>query len=168
MQCQICNENEATIHLTEISNGTRSEMHICERCATEQGIAVKSQIPINELLSSLLAVQPSDDELADPDAQGLACPNCGFTIEQFRKEGTLGCPNDYEVLDKALLPLIEKAQNGKTTHCGKIPSKAPQNTKEQMEILSLRRQLEQAVRNEDYELAARLRDKINECEEQTQ
>lgn len=164
MQCQICNECEATIHLTEITDGTRTEMHICERCATEQGIAVKSQIPINELLSSLLAVQPSDDELADPASHELACPNCGFTMEQFRKEGVLGCPNDYEVLDNALAPLIEKAHNGKNTHTGKIPSHAPQNTKAQMELLDLRRQLDQAVQNEDYELAAKLRDKINESQ----
>ena len=63
MQCQICQKNEATIHLTEIVEGLRSEMHICERCAQEQGIAVKSQIPLNELLSGLLASAPSDDEM---------------------------------------------------------------------------------------------------------
>jgi len=95
MQCQICNKNDATIHLTEIADGVRTEMHICERCAAEQDIAVKSHIPINELLSSLLAVQPSDDELSGPSEQKLACPNCGFTLDQFRKEGVLGCPHDY-------------------------------------------------------------------------
>ena len=62
MQCQICNKSEATIHLTEIADGVRTEMHICEHCAAEQGIAVKSQMPINELLSSLLASQPSDED----------------------------------------------------------------------------------------------------------
>ena len=41
MQCQICNKNEATIHLPEITDGVRTEMHICERCAVEQGIAVE-------------------------------------------------------------------------------------------------------------------------------
>ena len=51
MQCQICHKNGATIHLTEITGGQRTEMHICEQCAAEQGIAVKSHIPINELLS---------------------------------------------------------------------------------------------------------------------
>ena len=161
MQCQICNEYEATIHLTEITEGSRTEMHICERCATEQGIAIKSQIPINELLSSLLAVQPSDDELADPSAKELSCPNCGFTMEQFRKEGVLGCPGDYDVFEKSLAPLIEKAHDGKSVHKGKIPTHEPQDTRDQLELLDLRRQLDEAVQNEDYELAARLRDKIN-------
>ena len=164
MQCQICNNKDATIHLTEITDGVRSEMHICEQCAAEQGIAIKSHIPINELLSSLLAVQPTDDELSDPSEQQATCPTCGFTLDQFRKEGVLGCPNDYEVFAKSLQPLIEKAHNGRIDHCGKLPSRTPADAKKQIKLLDLRRQLEEAVQNEDYELAAKLRDKISESE----
>ena len=80
------------------------------------------------------------------------------------KEAVLGCPYDYEVFEKSLSPLIGKAHNGKTTHCGKIPSKTPKDTKKQIKLLSLRQQLETAVRAEDYELAAKLRDKINQLE----
>ena len=81
-------------------------------------------------------------------------------MEQFRKEGVLGCPHDYDVLEGALIPLIEKAHDGGTTHCGKIPSNTSHDTKAQMELLELRRQLEKAVKDEDYELAAKLRDKL--------
>jgi len=165
MQCQICNKNDATIHLTEISDGIRTEMHICEQCAAEQDITVKSHIPINELLSSLLAVQPSDEELSGASEQTLACPTCGFTLAQFRKEGVLGCPRDYEVFDKSLRPLIEKAHDGRATHCGKIPLKSPGDTKKQVELLNLRQQLESAVRSEDYERAAELRDRIKQSEQ---
>jgi len=164
MQCQICNKNNATIHLTEITDGARTEMHICEHCATEQGIAVKSHIPINELLSSLLAVQPADDELSGSSDRKVACPNCGFTLDQFRKEGVLGCPHDYEVFEKSLRPLIEKAHDGKTAHCGKLPSKTPRDEKKQIKLLNLRQQLADAVQSEDYELAAKLRDKIKQSE----
>jgi len=166
MQCQICNKHDATIHLTEIADGVRSEIHICEHCASEQDIAVKSHIPINELLSNLLAVQPSDAELSGAASeQELACPNCGFTLGQFRKEGTLGCPHDYDVFEKSLRPLIEKAHDGNTTHCGKVPSRAPGDTKKQMELLNLRQRLATAVQNEDYEQAAKLRDQIKQSEE---
>ena len=58
MQCQVCRKKEATIHLTEITDGVRSEMHLCGHCAQEEGIAVKSQLSINELLSGLLSTQP--------------------------------------------------------------------------------------------------------------
>jgi len=164
MLCQICKKEDATIHLTEIADGVRTEIHVCERCASEQDIAVKSHIPINELLSSLLAVQPTDDELSGPSEQTLVCPSCGFTLDQFRKEGVLGCPHDYVVFEKSLQPLVEKAHDGKTAHCGKAPSKTPQDTRKQMKLLKLRQRLEAAVRSEDYELAAKLRDEINQNE----
>jgi protein arginine kinase activator len=138
-------------------------MHLCEQCAPEQGIAIKSQIPLNELLSDLLSVQPSDDELFSA-LEEASCPHCGFNLDEFRKEPVLGCPYDYEVFEKSLMPIIKKAHDGKTTHCGKIPSKTPKDAKKQMELLKLRSQLEAAVQNEDYELAVELRDKINKYE----
>ena len=164
MQCQICKKNSATIHLTEIADGVRTEMHLCEQCTQEEGVAVKSQIPLNELLSSLLASQPADDDIFDDSTQKTSCPNCGFTLEQFRKDAALGCPYDYEVFEKSLLPLIEKAHNGKTYHCGKVPSRTPGDTKKQIEVATLRQQLETAVKSEKYELAAELRDKIERLE----
>ncbi|MHC4637471.1 MAG: UvrB/UvrC motif-containing protein [Planctomycetota bacterium] len=162
MRCQICQKNDATIHLTEINEGHRKETHLCELCAAQEGIAVKSQIPINELLSSLLGAQPNDEDfLGGPESQ-QECPNCGFTLDKFRKEAVLGCPDDYEVFEDSLSSLIEKAHNGKMTHCGKVPSTAPKETKSKMELMNLRNQLEAAVRSEDYETAAKLRDQINQ------
>jgi protein arginine kinase activator len=137
-------------------------MHICEHCAIEQGIAVKSHMPVNELLSGLLASAPAA-ELFVTDKK-TSCEYCGFTLEQFRKDTVLGCPYDYEVFEKSLLPLIAKAHDGRTTHCGKVPSRAPKDAKKQAELLNLRQQLEAAVQAEDYESAAKLRDKISELE----
>ncbi len=162
MRCEICQNREATVHLTEITNGVRTETHLCEHCATEQGIAVKSHIPINELLSGLLSVQPSDEELAGMADREMSCPHCGFTLEQFREKAVLGCPNDYEVFEKSLLPLIKKAHDGKSHHCGKVPSRVPEDSKRQLRLAQLRRRLDEAVRSEDYELAAKLRDEIAE------
>jgi protein arginine kinase activator len=164
MYCQICQKKEATIHLTEISDGVRTEMHLCENCAQEEGIAVKSHVPINELLASLLATQPSDDELFGEREQSKSCPHCGFTLDEFTKNAVLGCPYDYEVFEKSLVPLIEKAQNGKSAHCGKVPSNTSRGARKEMELMSLRQQLESAVRSEDYERAAELRDKISQME----
>jgi protein arginine kinase activator len=164
MQCQICNKRTATIHLTEISEGIRTEMHICEHCATEQGIAAQSQISVNDLLSNLLASQPSDDELLGAEDDVSSCPNCGFTLDRLRKEGTLGCPHDYEVFQHSLLPLIERAHGGSSVHCGKVPSKIPAETKQLAKLSQLRQELERAVRDEDYERAAELRDKIKPLE----
>ncbi|MHC4187200.1 MAG: UvrB/UvrC motif-containing protein [Planctomycetota bacterium] len=163
MHCQICKINEATIHLTEIKQGKRTEVHVCAHCAHEQGITVKTHMPLNEMLNNLLASQPEDDEIFGA-IEEKTCPHCGFSLEHFRKEPRLGCPFDYDVFEKQLLPLIEKAHEGGTRHQGKTPSKVPTETKKQIELSTLRSQLEEAVQREDYETAADLRDKINELE----
>ena len=169
MQCQLCKEHVATIHLTEISNGQRVETHLCESCAQEQGLAVKSQIPLNELLNSLLASQSQVVEDENADTSGSAaetiCPHCGMTLKQLQKGRLLGCSYDYEVFDRPLRLIIEKTQAGHTAHRGKVPARAPQNTVKQVELMNLRLQLDNAVKAEDYETAAKLRDKIGGSDE---
>ena len=167
MQCQDCNEHTATIHLTEINDGQRVETHLCELCAQKQGLAVKNQIPLNELLSSLIASQSSSDAPAtgeEEQVEDITCPHCGMTLSKFRKTSLLGCPQDYDVFDKSLQLLISKSQAGKTTHCGKIPSRQPEDTKKHLEMMDLRHQLETAIKDEDYEAAAKLRDQIEKPE----
>jgi len=164
MQCEICQNREATIHLTEISEGVRTETHLCEQCAHEQVVGVKSYIPLNELLSNLLSITPKDQASAEAGESELLCPHCGYTMDEFREKAVLGCPYDYEVFEKSLLPLIKKAHDGAKEHCGKVPSKMPKDSKRQIEIARLRRQLDEAVRAEDYELAAKLRDKLAKYE----
>ncbi len=165
MQCEVCQSREATIHLTEISEGVRTEMHLCEQCAQEQGVGVKSYIPLNELLGNLLSLGPKGEESAGPDDSDQVCPHCGYTLEKFREKAVLGCPYDYEVFEKPLLQLISKAQDGATTHHGKIPARMPRDSKRQIEAAKLNRQLDEAVRNEDYEKAAKLRDKLAEMKD---
>lgn len=164
MQCQICKNNEATIHLTEINDGVRSELHMCEYCAAEKQIAVKNQIPLNELLSSLLAAAPDDEQITLKAQAKVQCPACGFALVHLKDKSVLGCPLDYEVFEKSLMPLIENAHGGKTVHCGKVPSKLPKDTKNQVELLNLKARLEGALKTEDYEQAAKIRDQIAEIE----
>lgn len=159
MLCQSCNEQTATIHLTEITEGLRAETHLCEACAQKQGLAVKSQIPINELLSTLLAAQSESDGGPDLSAD-IQCPSCGMTLKQFAEKSVLGCPHDYDVFGEQLKMIIERAHNGNTRHCGKTPSTAPAKTRDRIKLMNLKQQLEDAVRDEDYETAAKLRDMI--------
>jgi len=134
MQCQFCKHNTATIHLTELVDGQRNETHLCELCAQKHGLTIKNQIPLTELLGTLLTAQPTtnDGQTASGDAsENLTCPHCGITFEQFRKQTLLGCPCDYEVFNDLLSPILEASHAGKTNHCGKIPSKAGTDTKKQ-------------------------------------
>lgn len=161
MLCQKCKKRTATVHLTDLIKGDKQEKHLCEQCASDEGVAVKPQVSINDVLNSFLMSQASVQELAQ-----LRCPDCGMTFVEFRSQGLLGCPNDYDVFGEALASVIERAQDGHTEHRGKAPGQPVEIDPTQQKLLDLQRQLRDAVDVEDYETAARLRDELAELDGQ--
>ena len=55
--------------------------------------------------------------------------------------------------------------HGETQHAGKVPRRVPPDRRRQTELIQLRQALRQAVSDEDYEEAARVRDRIRRLEE---
>ena len=156
MKCQKCH-NAATLHITEVISDTQwEELHLCEQCAHKY---------LYEQPKSGMGKVPGE---AASEEEGLfnqqECPGCGLKFVEFRNTGRLGCPNDYQVFREDLLPLLENI-HGETRHVGKTPRRLPQALKAQSELVQLRNRLKQAVTKEDYEEAARIRDKIRELEE---
>jgi protein arginine kinase activator len=157
-KCELCGKRPATVHLTEIlESQEKRERHLCEECAGEEGIAVKQHVSINDVLNSFLMSQSSVQELAK-----VKCPTCGMSFVEFRRQGLLGCPEDYDVFDRALASVIERAQDGQTHHTGKHPGQEVQIDPVQQERVSIQRELRGAVESEDYERAAALRDRLKE------
>ena len=117
MQCQLC-DKQATVHLTEIVDGEKTEKHLCEDCAHNDGITIKAHVPINELLTDLVKSQEQARELSE-----LTCPRCNMTWSDFRKGGLLGCPEDYEIFDAPLRKIILKTQENAKGHIGRSPLK---------------------------------------------
>jgi protein arginine kinase activator len=154
--CQRCKKQQATIHLTEILQNEKRERHLCEDCAREEGVAIKAQINLQDILSGM--VEASDTARGEAK---LTCPDCGITYAEFRSQGRLGCPHDYDVFAEPLKEVLEKI-HGTTEHVGKLPRRAGADTLAQRELLQLRRQLQEAVESEHYEDAARLRDLIRQ------
>jgi protein arginine kinase activator len=159
MKCQSCSSN-ATVHLTDIVNGSKKELHLCQTCAEEQQFIKKQELNLPEILQSLIGhhVGQLTDELAH-----LACPVCGIKYMEFRAEGRLGCPNDYEVFRAGLEPLVQRIHRA-DRHVGKVPRHRPSAAAQQAEWVELRERLRQAVDSEQYEEAARLRDLIRKKE----
>jgi protein arginine kinase activator len=160
LKCDHC-DKPATIHLTEIANGQKIEKHLCENCATGEGITVKANVPISQLLESFI-LQTTDSDGEAPQAG--KCEICGMTFSEFRNTGLLGCPNDYDAFEESLQPLLERAHEGMAQHIGKVPHQADGDQKRQNAILRLRAELKTVIAAEDYERAAALRDQIKEME----
>lgn len=158
MKCQCCS-NMATVHLTDIVNGQKKHAHLCAACAEKQNLLKQSELNLPAILQAILNqhLGPFSDELAR-----LTCPTCGVKYMEFRAEGRLGCPHDYEVFRSPLVPLLERIHRA-TRHIGKSPRRrSPQG--EQAELLALRARLRRAVEAEDFEQAAVLRDQIRQKE----
>jgi protein arginine kinase activator len=165
MKCDNCNK-QATVHLTEIRNGKKIEKHLCEQCAAQnEGLPVKSgHTPINELLTNFVLAHSGLQK-----ETGHACDSCGISWAEFRQSGLFGCANDYNVFEKDLTPLLQRAHEGATHHVGKVPTRRGGTgvpMKKQMDVAKLRKELAKAVEAEDYERAAKLRDQIKEAEGQ--
>ncbi len=161
MLCQACNQNPATVHVTQMVKGQqKEEMHLCEACAKQEGVALKPTLSFSELLSGFIAPQ-----FADPQqVPKKPCPNCGITYSIFSDIGRLGCPNDYEVFQRTLSALLDKVHRS-SQHVGKIPTRAGQSVAQSVRLRELEEQLRTAVRTESYELAAQIRDQIAELKE---
>ncbi|MFQ5806367.1 MAG: UvrB/UvrC motif-containing protein [Phycisphaerae bacterium] len=160
--CEHCKKAQATFHLTNISrDGEKIERHLCERCAIEEGlIQIHKPDFSTEILESFIASAKS----ASSADTNLVCDECGISYVEFRNQGLLGCPKDYDTFKEALLPLIERAHDGATHHTGKSPKSLGATRTTQQEIHRIKRQLEEAVAAEDYERAAELRDRIQTLE----
>lgn len=163
-KCDHC-DRPATHHSIEMLAGKKVEKHLCDLHAAEEGLAVKSaQSPINELLTNFVKLQ-TKDKPDDPGTSDLTCENCGITFAKFREKSLLGCPHCYDAFERALIPLLERAQEGASHHIGKVPRHAGSSDQRQILLTRMRKRLDDAVTTEDYELAARLRDEINRLQE---
>ncbi len=161
--CQFCGD-PATVHLTDIVNKKKREMHLCENCARRQNLLPDAPSPqlnlpaLLQLLMNQFAPAPGGADAEEGDPAALTCPTCGLKYAQFRADGRLGCPEDYEVFYPVLVPILERVHRG-LQHHGKVP-RAVKSRRNRDELQDLKTQLDEAVGAEDYEEAARLRDRI--------
>jgi protein arginine kinase activator len=163
MQCQYCNA-QATIHLTDIVHKKKRETHLCEECARKQQLIPEGQkeIHIPALLQFLLGqTNQNKGEKADPGPE--ECSDCGTKYSQFRSEGRLGCPHDYDVFRIRLQPLLMRIHRSQR-HLGKVPARI-HTEQHKLQLQTMRDELQKAILEERYEDAARLRDAIRSKEQ---
>lgn len=180
MKCDQC-DNEATVHEVTRKHGVTIEKHLCEQCAREQGIATQPATHLESLLTHFMThppAAPSSGPPIQPSPVGVpsgACTSCALSFADFKQAGLLGCPDCYRAFEVALASLLERAHEGMSRHVGKVPRRllagegrvgpasvaAVGVAEDQSQRLHLlRAQLDEAVKAEQYERAAKLRDEI--------
>lgn len=159
VKCDMC-DREASVHEVVVVNGERRERHLCEEHAQESGVLPTKPGPdtINAMMQKMVA-------LGESVTTGATCPTCGLSFAKFRAEGLLGCPACYDAFAERLVPLLVRAHDGGDHHVGRVPRRAGALVERQQRLMALRRELGEAVAQEQYERAARLRDEIGTLEQ---
>ena len=170
MKCEVCQEREASVHLTNYLNGQKAEIHLCQQCAIEKGYldADDESYTIQDLLSGVFNAQANlatKDESNQRTEHQLVCPQCQMTYQRFNKIGKFGCSKCYQNFSSFLNPIFRRLHSGNTSHTGKIPKRQHVHLQHQRLIQNYRDQLQEFVKEEKFEEAAELRDKIKDLEQ---
>lgn len=171
MMCDECHEKPATVHITKIVNGEKTQLHFCEDCAKNKhimfstgfdalGLDGNTEFSIGKLLSSLFQVPDTDPKQIAGDQK---CSRCGLTFAGFTQMGRLGCSQCYQTFEDQMYPMLRRV-HGKTHHVGKVPRRTGGQIRIKNEISRLKRELQEAINGEEYERAAVIRDQIKEME----
>jgi protein arginine kinase activator len=169
MICEHCNKFPASVRVTDIvysdeqsgeggSAHTVQERLLCEMCAHSMQLPKtpvgKTPLNIFQMLHSARRTRRRNP---------VACAACGMDLDDFRRRGRLGCPACYETFRAQVGELLERV-HGARTHVGRVPGVGEEELQRLQTLADLRQELDVAIREEDYESAARLRDRIQALE----
>ena len=150
MLCEECGIRPASLVMTAVINGQSTTRNLCQECIKKYKTG-----DLQSILAAVLASM-TDKQQQAPD---VTCPRCGETYAEFQKTGMLGCSECYQAFRKELTPLIARVQ-GRAQHTGRRPH-VSEEEKERIAVMEdLRRRMEAAVAEENFEEAARLRDEL--------
>jgi protein arginine kinase activator len=163
MLCEICQTNVVAKKIQFALGNTIKEFNVCNQCAEKHDLhspfaglpGALSVLMLGQLVKSLAPEMTDDDH-------SLVCSACGTTIGKFRQTGVLGCPRCYDSFKSIMTNLLNQI-HGSSKHIGSRPAKQRKNVIN-YDITKLKKELEIAIRNENYEKAAELRDLIRDVE----
>lgn len=164
MMCQSCGKAEATTHVKRIINGEATEAHLCADCAAALGFNDVFS-GFNFDFSDFLGDFFGDSPVAALSASSVRCDSCGCSFNDIVKSGKIGCADCYQTFFDKLMPSLQRI-HGKTKHEGKIPlNEVTNESKTEAKIAALREKLNEAIKNENFEEAAKIRDEIKKTED---
>ena len=166
-KCDKCGAENANTHVKTIINGEFREYDLCSACAHKLGYSdpfADMESEFSHMLGSFFG------NVLPARTQSTRCEFCGSTYAEIANTGQVGCAHCYELFADRLNPSIVRI-HGNAAHCGKHSKAAAQAREEHAEtkeekLRRLQSQLDEAVKQQEFERAAELRDEIKGMEGQ--
>lgn len=159
MKCDKCGA-PSVYHSTYIVNGVSQSTNLCRDCALKEGVFTTQKTSIfDDIFSSF------SDLLGFEQVENVVCPVCKTTLKEFKASGKLGCPNCYEVFREEVTKVIKRIAPFEKHKQDAIKTKEiKQKLTKEEQIKDLREQMKQAVAEERYEDAAKIKKQITKLE----
>lgn len=161
MLCQNCGKNEAATHIKRIMNGEATQLFLCYNCAEHLGYADMFSgfgFNINNMLANFF---PEFSRALPAVDNSERCPTCGTSFEEVIRSGMMGCANCYSIFYDKLKPSLSRI-HGRAVHTGKTGAGFGEDAALAYKKQELNEQMQAAVKEQNFELAAKLRDEIKE------
>ena len=155
MYCNQCGQDKASVHYSQMEFGECKELHLCESCSQEQSMLLGQKFSVSDFLAGFSGVESTP-------ASTLQCSTCGLTYDDFCETGRFGCSDCFDAFEKQVDDLL-KSIHGSHLHSGKVPHNLKKKTLP-INVSGLKKQLAKAIKMENYEEAAKLRDQIKDVE----
>ena len=155
MKCQKCNHNDANVHYSETVNGETREFCLCSECAKEMGILEKTEGMFRSMEREMMSA------FTLPFA-GLSFGGFGLPLGAFSRRGigekrpvfTASFPEVGEFFD------TDPVENMTLASAPDDRKKEEKTEDKTDDVNTLKAKLLDAIADERYEDAARLRDEI--------
>lgn len=154
----------ATVHYTEVVGGKVTDLHLCAECADKKGLVKplsKSKFMVADFLAGLAEGLDADELQKETQ---IRCKTCSLSYAEFRRAGKLGCADCYPSFAEKLDPLLRKI-HGSTRYTGKLIYKTGAKAELKRELAGIEKRLKAAIRDENFEDAASLRDRMKAIHE---
>lgn len=161
MLCEVCHERDAAVTLTQIVDNAVTVLRLCERCAAERGVETQVSVSKHPLGEFLQAVH---QQASTAGSDATRCSFCGTTMADFRATGRWGCARCYTAFEQGIRELLRRV-HGSSRHVGRAYQPPhPESLEPSSPLGELKERLRRAIENEQFELAADLRDRIRVLE----
>ena len=162
MLCQLCKQKTAKIKISHVINNKTIEVSLCKSCAEEKGVE-NPLVALPQIFGNFIAELFGKELFAgDTIKDDKECEGCGLTWEDFQEKGLFGCEICYQTFGSELDIIIKKI-HGSAKHIGNRP-KSLRRKLDKDELERMRIELKEAIINENFELAAELRDVIRDAQ----